>query len=71
MNYLGAMLLEEAGLPLSGYHKFLLNQQKQIPALAAGAYMDPDGTFHSWAERSRMKITEERSMITTFWSIII
>ncbi len=51
-NYLAAMILEEAGLPLSDYQKFLLNLQETLPAVAAGAYMDSAGTFHGWAERS-------------------
>ncbi len=51
-NYLGAMILEEAGLPLSSYHKFLLNQQETLPAVAAGAYVDAENIFHSWAERA-------------------
>lgn len=51
VNYLGALVLEEAGLPLSDYQKFLMNMQKQIPALAAGAWTDADGTFHSWTQR--------------------
>ena len=25
--------------------------KKQIPALAAGAYVDNDGIYHSWSER--------------------
>ena len=51
VNYLGAIISEEAGLPLTGYQKFLLNMKKQIPALAAGAYVDADGIYHSWSER--------------------
>ena len=53
VNYLGAMLLEEAGFPLSDYHKLELNLQKKIPALAAGAWTDQDGGFHSWTERDK------------------
>ncbi len=53
VNYLSAMLMDEGNLPLSPFHSFLLNQQKQIPALAAGAYMDADGTYHSWAGRDK------------------
>ena len=67
VNYLGAMLVEEAGLPLSGYQKFLLNQQKTIPALAAGAYIDRNGTYHSWAgldqdEENRGKINDYNTL---------
>ena len=49
-NYLGAYVLQESGVPLSPYQEFLLQLQKQIPASAAGLYMDAGGTFHSWVE---------------------
>jgi hypothetical protein len=53
VNYLGAIVAEQAGLPLSAQQKFLRNLQKQVPALAAGAYTDTEGVFHSWAERGK------------------
>ena len=58
VNYLSSILLEEAGLELSEDHKFARNMQKQIPALAAGAWTDPDGAFHSWAERGQNEISD-------------
>ena len=51
-------VLEEAGLELSEDHKFARNMQKQIPALAAGAWTDPDGAFHSWTERGQNEISD-------------
>ena len=30
---------------------FLLNQQEKLPAVAAGAYLDSERTWHSWAQR--------------------
>ena len=53
VNYLGSILLEEAGLELSDYHKFERNMQKKIPALAAGAWCDSEGVFHSWSDRDK------------------
>ncbi len=58
VNYLSSILLEEAGLELSEDHKFARNMQKQIPALAAGAWTDPDGAFHSWTERGQNEISD-------------
>ena len=64
VNYLNAMIMEEAGLPLSEYQMFLLNLQKKLPVIAAGAYMDADGTYHSWA--GRKKDEENRESINEY-----
>ena len=48
-NYLCPMIFEDAGLELNPYQKFLLQMREQVPAVAAGAYADPEGTFHSWS----------------------
>ena len=53
VNYLGAIIVEEAGLDPSDYYKYELNMRKQIPALAAGAWVDAEGNFHSWADRNK------------------
>ena len=53
VNYLGAILAQQAGLPMSAQQKFLRLMQKQIPALAAGAYVGEDGAFHSWSQRGQ------------------
>ena len=53
VNYLASILLEEAGIELSDYCRFERNMQKKIPALAAGAWTDADGTYHSWADRDK------------------
>ena len=47
-NYLSPLILEEAGVELPPYQKFLLQMREQVPAVAAGAYVDADGTYHSW-----------------------
>ena len=53
VNYLGAIIVEEAGLDPSDYYKYELNMRKQIPALAAGAWVDAEGNFHSWTDRDK------------------
>ena len=53
VNYLSTMLMDEGNLPLSPFQSYMLNQQKQIPALAAGAYIDTDGVYHSWSGRDK------------------
>ena len=49
VNYLGAYLLKQAGMPLSPAQEFLEQMRPQIPALAAGSYMDAAGKYHSWS----------------------
>ncbi len=66
-NYLAPLVMEEAQLDLSPYQMFLLEMRKQVPALAAGAYVDSDGVFHSWAEADA---DEERSEILNNYHIL-
>lgn len=47
VNYLGGILLENAGLPLSGYQKFLSGLMEELPVITANVYRGTDGTFYS------------------------
>lgn len=47
-NYLGSMLLENAGLNMPLYNRYLLNLQESMPALNHLGYMDPDGNWTAW-----------------------
>ena len=51
-NYLGAYLLKMAGIPLTGYQKFLLQMREQIPAMNAYGYFSPEGTAAAWGENA-------------------
>ena len=55
LNYLAALLMETAGLPLTEYQQFLLRLQETVPALNAVGYMDTDGTW----QKSRDALSEE------------
>ena len=66
-NYLCPMVLEDAGLELNPYQKFLMQMREQVPALAAGAYVDPEGTFHSWSGTDEDK---DRSEILNNYNIL-
>ena len=55
LNYLAALLMETAGLPLTEYQQFLLQLQETVPALNAVGYMDTDGTW----QKSRDALSEE------------
>ncbi len=50
VNYLGGILMDAAGLPLSGYQKFLSDLMKKFPVVNANVYRDSDGTFYSYGE---------------------
>ncbi len=43
LNYLSLLVLQTAGLPMTAYHRFLLDVQAQIPSLSASGYQDRQG----------------------------
>ncbi|MBO4337429.1 MAG: LTA synthase family protein [Lachnospiraceae bacterium] len=45
-NYLSAKMTEIMGAPLTGYQKFLLDLQKQIPAICFYGYLDNEGNSY-------------------------
>ncbi|MCR5767858.1 MAG: LTA synthase family protein [Lachnospiraceae bacterium] len=46
VNYLSAVVADIAGLPMTGYQKFLLDMQKEIPTFTAHGYIDKDGNIY-------------------------
>lgn len=50
VNYLGGILMEAAGLPLSGYQKFLSDLMETFPVVSGNVYRDSEGTFYSYGE---------------------
>jgi phosphoglycerol transferase MdoB-like AlkP superfamily enzyme len=59
MNYLSSLLLENAGVELSDYDKYLLNLRETIPAITSKGWWDAMGTWHDNADA--LNLTEERS----------
>ncbi|MCC8136838.1 MAG: sulfatase-like hydrolase/transferase [Clostridiales bacterium] len=47
-NYLGGILLEAAGVPLTEYQTYLSGLMETLPIINANAYCDADGTFYAW-----------------------
>ncbi len=45
VNYLGADLLQAAGVPLTQYHQFLLALQEDLPVICQGAIIDRSGNY--------------------------
>ena len=57
LNYLSALLVETAGLPMTDYQRFLLQLQEWVPALNAMGYMDTDGAWQT--DRSALSETAQ------------
>ena len=51
LNYLGAMLMQHAGIPLTSFQQWLTEElQPQYPIINANCYVDANGAFHSIAD---------------------
>ncbi len=48
-NYLGAYIMEQAGLKTTDYQKFLLKLRKNLPVITAMGAIDKDGNYYSSA----------------------
>ena len=46
MNYLQTLMLDTAGMRMSGYNKFLKDMSQSIPQFAKGGYWGEDGNFY-------------------------
>ena len=51
-NYLSSYVMQLAGMKLTGYNKYLLDLQKEIPIISAVCYRGADGVFHEIDEKS-------------------
>lgn len=54
VNYLGAMLLQYAGIPGTGYTDFLLEMRNEVPVYNAFGYRTSDGDWHSFDEETEV-----------------
>ena len=52
-NYLSSYVMQLAGMKLTGYNKYLLDLQKEIPVLSAVCYQGDDGVFREIDEKSK------------------
>ena len=48
VNYLSSILMENAGIPLTGYQTFLKNLMETLPVINANVYRDADGNFYNY-----------------------
>ncbi|MCD8325218.1 MAG: hypothetical protein LUC90_00645 [Lachnospiraceae bacterium] len=49
MNYLGVLLMETAGIPMSSYFQYLSDFMEEYPILTPRGYEDAEGNFYSWS----------------------
>ncbi len=52
-NYLSSYVMNIAGNKLTGYNKFLLELQKELPVISAVCYKDKDGNVYANDEKSK------------------
>jgi hypothetical protein len=62
-NYMAIPLLEEAGIPLTGYQKFLKELSEKIPVITQNAAMDSDGKFYERHDRALDSVLFEYSLL--------
>ena len=63
-NYLSSYVMQLAGMKLTGYNKYLLDLQKELPIISAVCYQGDDGVFHEIDEKTKYsKKIEEYKMI--------
>ena len=50
VNYLSSILMENAGIPLTGYQTFLKKLMETLPVINANVYQDADGNFYNYED---------------------
>ncbi len=50
LNYLGSKLVEAAGLPTTGYQRFLLAMREALPAINLNGFLTADGVWHGFGD---------------------
>lgn len=62
-GYLRTLLLEQAGVPLNAYEKFLLKLSEEYPAINAFGYRDIQGEWHEREENTEGLLDQYRYLI--------
>ena len=66
-NYLGTLVRKYAGLELSAYDRYRMNQREQIPVFNFAGYMTADGDWYDlWAENSYREWIERYRTVQIF-----
>lgn len=69
LNYLSPLVLQTAGLPMTDYHRFLLDMQQKIPSLSASGYLDAQGNMGKvdQADEETAKWLEEYEIVQYYY----
>lgn len=57
-NYLSSILMEAAGVPLTGYQQYLKNLMESYPVVNGNVYQDSEGNFYSYDEEEPSLLEE-------------
>jgi len=68
-NYLGVQVQYYAGLELSKYGTFLLNQREQIPVLNSIGYLGADGLWYSLTDDSQFVRSLKNYQVVQFYGL--
>ncbi|MDO4321726.1 MAG: sulfatase-like hydrolase/transferase [Lachnospiraceae bacterium] len=63
VNYLGGILMQNAGIPLTGYQQFLSNLMETLPVVNGNVYRDSEGTFYSYGGDEYADILNEYKIL--------
>lgn len=63
-NYLSSILFETAGISRTPYQIYLSRLWEQIPAMNINGYLDTEGKWHVYAEK-----TEETPVLDEYWKL--
>lgn len=62
-GYLRSLLLEQAGVEMNAYEKFLLEMSEEYPAMNAFGYLDAAGEWHSRTETAEGMLKEYQYLV--------
>ncbi len=63
VNYLGGILMEAAGIPLTGYQQYLSRLRETLPVISGLAYRDSEGTFYNLEDDTYSELLNEYKML--------
>lgn len=63
VNYLSSILMENAGIPLTGYQTFLKKLMETLPVINANVYRDADGNFYNYEDDAYSEELKDYQML--------
>ncbi len=62
-NYMAIPLLEEAGIPLTGYQQYLKQLSEEIPVITGNMAMDSEGNFYERRDEALVGVLNDYSLL--------